>query len=249
MNQGSYDPSQPLKLYFRCARNGTLDFVFVDSSGNPYSLIYEDVEFHVYKNEGDKKPVFSLTPGDGISFPSTGRIRTTVTIAKTNINEGQYYFELYRPDLGKTWVADYAIFHNGRFDGIQESSETVIVSDEGNEVTITVDSVDTLVTRVNSITSASTVTPNADYYDFIKITAQAEALTLANPSGTPTEGQAMVIRIKDNGTARAISYGSEYRAIGVTLPTTTVISKTMYLAMVRNATDSKWDVIGVSQEA
>jgi len=58
-----------------------------------------------------------------------------------------------------------------------------------------------------------------------------------------------VIRIKDNGTARAISYGSQYRAIGVTLPTTTVISKTLYLAMVYNAADTKWDVLAVGQEA
>lgn len=138
MNRATFDNSQPLLLYFRCARNGTLDFVFTDSNGNAYSLIYEDVEFHVYKNEGDKKPVFSLTAGSGISFPSTGRVRTTVTIAQTNINEGQYYYELYRPDLGKTWLADYAIFHNGRFDGLQESSVAVTVTDSGNEVNITI---------------------------------------------------------------------------------------------------------------
>jgi hypothetical protein len=59
----------------------------------------------------------------------------------------------------------------------------------------------------------------------------------------------IIIRIKDNGTARAINYGSEYRAMGITLPTTTVISKTLYLAMVRNVTDSKWDVINSLQEA
>lgn len=104
-------------------------------------------------------------------------------------------------------------------------------------------------TRVQSVTSSATVTPNADTDDMVKITAQAAGLTLANPTGTPLEGQGMVIRIKDNGTARAISYGSEYRALGTTLPTTTVISKTLYIAMVRNLTDSKWDVVGVSQEA
>lgn len=102
---------------------------------------------------------------------------------------------------------------------------------------------------IQAVTSSGTVTPNADTDDAVKITAQAAALTLANPSGTPVPMQSMVIRIKDNGTARAITYGSQYRAIGVTLPTTTVVSKTLYLGMIWNLDDTKWDVTGVSQEA
>ena len=106
-----------------------------------------------------------------------------------------------------------------------------------------------LTARVQSVTSSATVTPNSDTDDLVIITAQAADLVIANPTGTPTEGQALLIRIKDNGTARAISFGSEYRAIGITLPTTTVLSKTMYLGCVRNVADTKWDVIGLSQEA
>lgn len=101
---------------------------------------------------------------------------------------------------------------------------------------------------IQSVTSSGTVTPTFDD-DIVLITAQAAALALANPTGTPINGLGMVIRIKDNGTARAITYGSEYRAIGVTLPTTTVISKTLYLAMIYNDTDTKWDVLAVGQEA
>jgi hypothetical protein len=106
--------------------------------------------------------------------------------------------------------------------------------------------------NIQSVASASTVTPNGDPEtgdDMVKITAQAAGLTLANPSGSPAEGQGMVVRIKDNGTARGITYGSQYRAIGVTLPTTTVISKTLYLGMVFNSTDTKWDVVAVAQQA
>lgn len=102
--------------------------------------------------------------------------------------------------------------------------------------------------RVQSVASAATVTPTSTN-DLVKITAQAAGLTLANPTGTFAEGQALIIRIKDNGTARAITYGSDYRAIGVTLPTTTVLSKTTYLGIVFNDTDTKWDVVGVTTEA
>jgi hypothetical protein len=107
----------------------------------------------------------------------------------------------------------------------------------------------THIPNVQSVVSSATVTPNADTDDEVVITAQAEALTIANPSGTPTDGQPLLIRIKDNATAQTIAFGAEFRAIGVTLPTTTVISKTLYLGCIYNATDAKWDVLGINQEA
>lgn len=48
-----------------------------------------------------------------------------------------------------------------------------------------------------------------------------------NISGTPTDFQKLLIRIKDNGTARAITWGASFEAKGVALPTTTVISKVL----------------------
>ena len=117
----------------------------------------------------------------------------------------------------------------------------------------TIEDIQTLVNTpsVQSVVSAATVTPTAND-DLVVITAQAAALTLAAPTGTPVEGQSLMIRIKDNGTARGITWTSGaggYRAIGVTLPTTTVISKTTYVGLIYNSTDSLWDAIGVTTEA
>lgn len=102
--------------------------------------------------------------------------------------------------------------------------------------------------RIQSVVSNATVTPTFAN-DQVNITAQAVNLTLANPTGTAVSAWGMVIRIKDNGTPRTISYDTQYRAIGVTLPTTTVASKTLYLGMIYNSTDTKWDIIAVAQEA
>ena len=101
---------------------------------------------------------------------------------------------------------------------------------------------------VQSVVSAATVTPVATN-DIVVITAQAAGLTLANPTGTWVQGQALMIRIKDNGSASTIAYDTKYRAIGVTLPTTTVASKTTYLGVIYNATDDKFDIMGVTTEA
>jgi len=103
--------------------------------------------------------------------------------------------------------------------------------------------------RLSTAASAATLTPEISTYDIFQLTAQAAALTIANHStSTPAAGEKMIIRIKDNGTARAISFGTYYRALGNALPTTTVISKTMYLGFIWNSTDTKWDLIAYTIE-
>lgn len=104
------------------------------------------------------------------------------------------------------------------------------------------------VPSIQSVVSSATVTPTFSD-DLVKITAQAAALFFANPTGTAIPGLGMVIRIKDDGTARTITYDTQYRAIGISLPTTTVIGKTTYIAMIFNSDDTKWDVLAVGIEA
>lgn len=102
--------------------------------------------------------------------------------------------------------------------------------------------------RVQTVASAATVTPNLDTDDSVVITAQAVGLTIANPTGTKRDMYEFTIRIKDNGTARAISFGTEYRVMEITLPTTTVISKYMFLQCCVNSVDTKIDVVAVVNE-
>jgi hypothetical protein len=52
--------------------------------------------------------------------------------------------------------------------------------------------------RVNTIVSSATPTPAGDTTDEFTVTALAVNATFAAPTGTPTEGQVLLIRIKDN---------------------------------------------------
>lgn len=98
--------------------------------------------------------------------------------------------------------------------------------------------------RVTSATSSATPTPNADTTDLYILTAQAAAAAFGAPGGTPAQGQKLIIRIKDNGTARALTWNAAYRASSdLPLPTTTTLSKTMYAAFFYNSTDSVWDMV------
>src|ERR1035437_4530799 len=76
---------------------------------------------------------------------------------------------------------------------------------------------DVPVTKVKITSAASYTTDtgtslNCDTTDQFVITAQAGALLFNNPSGTPVQGQKLIIRIKDNATARALTYDTQFRA-------------------------------------
>jgi hypothetical protein len=102
--------------------------------------------------------------------------------------------------------------------------------------------------RVGTVADAATITPTADDSDMYTVTALAQAATIAAPSGTPTNGQKLIIRILDNGTARALTWNAIYQVIGTTLPTTTVLSKYTYVGCIYNSASSKWDVVAVTTQ-
>jgi hypothetical protein len=81
--------------------------------------------------------------------------------------------------------------------------------------------------RISSTTSASAVTIAASTTDEYEITALAASCTITI-SGTPADGQQLLVRIRDNGTAQALSWNSSYFASSgvATLLATTVAGKT-----------------------
>jgi hypothetical protein len=97
--------------------------------------------------------------------------------------------------------------------------------------------------------SASTLTPDVSVGDIYAYTALAAGLTINAPIGTPTDGDKLIFRLLDNGTARALTWNATYTVIGVTLPTTTVINKTTYVGCIYNANNTRWDVIAVTTQA
>jgi lysophospholipase L1-like esterase len=120
----------------------------------------------------------------------------------------------------------------------------------------TISSTDTLTNkrvtpRVTTITSSATPTINTDNCDAVTITALATAITsmTTNLTGTPSNFDELIIRIKDDGTARAITWGSKFEAKGVALPTTTVISKVLTVAFIYDTVTAKWGCVGSAQEA
>lgn len=104
--------------------------------------------------------------------------------------------------------------------------------------------------RITTIVSSATPTVNSDGCDAVTITALATAITsmTTNLSGTPTNFQTLIFRIKDDGTARAITWGASFVAEGTALPTTTVISKVLTVGFIYDSVKAAWGCVASQQE-
>jgi hypothetical protein len=104
--------------------------------------------------------------------------------------------------------------------------------------------------RVTSITSSSTPTPNAATTDLFEVSALATGATFGAPTGTANDGQKMIIRIYDNGSAQTLAWNGIYKAfVSIPLPTTTTIGKYTYVGCIYNLTENAWNVLSVGVEA
>ncbi len=117
-----------------------------------------------------------------------------------------------------------------------------------------------LVPRVNAQTT--TTSPwawNSDSFDQQSFSALANALTINADAGTPTDGQKAILRFKDNGTTRTLTFtGGASKAFrdltglltvsGSNWTYATTANKTVYFGCVYNGADARWDIIALTAE-
>jgi hypothetical protein len=102
--------------------------------------------------------------------------------------------------------------------------------------------------RISSTTSSATPSINTDTTDLFEITALAANVTsiTTNLVGTPVDGQTLLVRIKDNGSARTITWGSSFKSSGTaTLLSTTVAGKQHTIGLAYDANASAWVCLAV----
>jgi hypothetical protein len=103
--------------------------------------------------------------------------------------------------------------------------------------------------RIVTTTQSATPSINTDSGDVFEMTGLAQAITsmTTNLTGTPLDGDQIEIQITDNGTARAITWGTSFESTGtVTLPTTTVLSVRLNVFLQWSSADSKWMCVGTA---
>ena len=135
-----------------------------------------------------------------------------------------------------------------------ENIESTNAPTVGGVVVPTISSTNTLTNkritkRVKTFTSDATPDIDSDDYDAVTITALAVAITDVNVTGTPTNFQHLMFRIKDDGTEREIAWGSDFEAGGFALPDTTVAGKTLLVGFIWDSVDNKWAAEAVSNRS
>ena len=96
---------------------------------------------------------------------------------------------------------------------------------------------------VTLVAAGSTYTPNADVTDVAIIATPAAGFTVASPTGTPLNGDTLMIRVL-GGAAPVPTWGTAYGgSTAIPLPATCTASKTDYLTFQWNAASSKWHLL------
>jgi hypothetical protein len=131
---------------------------------------------------------------------------------------------------------------------VLDSTDAYIIAKEGSGIVKSEVTISEIIPKgVTTVTTTSTIAPDSSD-KLYRVTALSEDVTLSAPSGDWEDGQDFVISIVDDSTSRAITVGADYRQIGVTVPSNTTSSKTIYIGMIYNSAISKFDIIGVSEE-
>jgi hypothetical protein len=102
--------------------------------------------------------------------------------------------------------------------------------------------------RIVTTTDDATAVIDVTATDVYELTAVANNTTFST-TGTPTNGQPLLIRVKDAGVSKTITWDAVFSAIGVTLPTATTAGKWHYVGCRYNSTSSKWDVLAAAVQA
>ena len=172
----------------------------------------------------------------------TGTTTQTVKLPTTSVIAGQQYI-IY--NAGTTTGAVLTVQSSGANDVIKMSYGVycVFTALQATPTTAAHWAVSRFGAK-NTITATSYTTNtgtslNVDYYDEFIVTAQAGALLLNNPSGTAKDGQTLIIAVTGTA-ARALTYGSQFEASTIVLPTTTVTTARLNMGFIWRADTSKW---------
>lgn len=194
----------------------------------------------------------TIIPVDGVVGVPAKFIGTYGSLLTTGANAGQIDPATKTDFKGHLGTGNLVIdgFEPGSTDAGNTAGQVVVIKPNSIWANLVALAIFTVLGRsAVSTASSATPTPNADTTNQYNLTALAAAAAFGAPTGTPLDGQKLIIRIKDNATPRALTWNSIYRPLGIALPTTTSASKTTYMQFIYNAADTKWDLVALSQEA
>lgn len=240
---------KPLIITSRVDEDGVPKLLrFANEDGSPYDITSEDFEYLLKAKPGTDANIFRLSIGDGLTVQGADNDELLFTVSAANASiRPMLYFGLLRSVANDhTWFNVKHNFIDGYFDGVDEIDEDITIIQSGGDVLVTITQegisqaeLDAAISAATTLTistqtSTATLTPNG-LFDAYELTAQAEALTIANPSTDYANFDGFMVRI--TGTAQALTFGSKYVAMGEAFPATTTTGTMIITAIRKSDTD------------
>jgi len=160
----SFTKERLLKLYARVNETGVpkvLSFFDVDADGVRTAHDITDLDFKliVKKQSGSPTNLFALTIGSGLTVQGASSNELLIEVSEDNATQKPCtaFYQLFSIDENKTWLDGPFFFHDGEFDGVEETDE-ILIGDDG-EIVIEISSDHATVTAATQAeVNAETVT-------------------------------------------------------------------------------------------
>ena len=132
--------------------------------------------------------------------------------------------------------------------GLNNVDNTSDATKNSASVTLTNKRVTPRILSAASYTTNTGSSITGDTLDMFIVTAQTGDLKFNNPTGTPTDGQKLILTVASSTTAaRALTYDTQFEASTVALPTTTTATiARLSMGFIWRADTSKWTCVAVA---
>jgi len=222
----------------------TGDTYYAIRSGTSYKIAYSAFVSGILSELGVTASVAEINFVDGV----TSAIQTQINSAVADIATNTADIATNTADIATMSVATGAEVNTGtdnakRVTPKALADSNVVITDKAQ--TLTNKRITKRILSATSYTTDTGTSLNCDNLDEFIVTAQAGALLFNNPTGTPTDGQLLLIAVTGTA-ARALTYGNQFEASTVALPTTTVTTARLNMLFIWRADTSKWVILASS---
>lgn len=198
----------------------------------------------VLRRDANNEPVIGLVTDDASQEIRMGRIDDTTKGLKVMVVGGE---------IGGTVTSVSVVTANGISGSIANPTTTPAIT-----LTLGAITPSSVITsgilqgrpkkRVITTTQSATPTINTDNTDVSNIIGLAQAVTsfTSNLSGTPNPYDTLIICITDDGTGRALAWGTSFESSTISLPSTTIANTLLTIGFLWNSATSKWRCVAIS---
>lgn len=177
---------------------------------------------------------------------------TDITLPYTQIAYGSNLNTLKSSPLLTYDETQLSVSGSLKVSGLTGTGNRMVISNSNGVIGVTALSYQTVnakpQTRVQVLTTTSSLNVNADLYDETNVTALSSNITFVNPTGTFIDGQKLIYRWKDDGTSRTITLDTAFVDLTGDMVAATTISKVGLMGVRWAASRSMWEILAVVSE-